>query len=476
MLDLVIRGGDVVTAHGVGPWGVAIKGEKIVAVALPGAITQEAARVIDASGKVVVPGGIEPHVHIDDPIITQPDLDLWTVGTEEDTKGMAFGGVTTHLDFCFVFPGTTVAEAIETRNRRWAGKSYVDYSFHVALGGPLPLDTFDQIPEAVQSGYPSFKVFTAELLPPHPKRAVWHLDFGRIGLAMEKIAASGGIMTVHGEDNDLVQFNYERFKAEGRTEGWNLHLVHSNLSEHLSFRRTTALAKANDAALYFVHVTAREGVAAIEEARAEGQAVYGEVLTHFACHSAEDYKEPRGYCYHTYPSLKFPEDQEAQWSGLLSGTLSTTATDEHPTTLDVKLMGQTIEDVTGGAVGAEARMGICYSEGVVKRGMSLERYVDVTSTNAARILGFYPRKGAIAPGSDADIVFIDPSIHKTLTRDDFHVADYSPWEGWEVHGWPVTTIMRGNVIVEEGRLHGRPGDGQAIPRKIAPEVSQRPVC
>ena len=121
-------------------------------------------------------------------------------------------------------------------------------------------------------------------------------------------------------------------------------------------------------------------------------------------------------------------------------------------------------------------MGIFYTEGVVKRGMSLQRFVEITSTNAAKILGFYPRKGVIAPGSDADIVFMDPSIHKRLTKDDFHVADYSPWEGWDVHGWPVTTILRGEAIVENRRLLGKLGDGQLVRRKIDPQVLQRPVC
>jgi dihydropyrimidinase len=155
--------------------------------------------------------------------------------------------------------------------------------------------------------------------------------------------------------------------------------------------------------------------------------------------------------------------------------VSTTATDEYPTSLEVKLRGTRIDDVTGGNLGAEARMGIIFTEGVVRRGMSLQRYADVTSANAARILGLYPRKGVIAPGSDADLVLIDPSIDKTLSREDFHVSDYSPWEGWHVRGWPVTTVLRGKVIVENGRMTGKLGDGQLIPRKIDPMILRRPA-
>src|SRR5882762_2088901 len=416
MLDLVIRGGDVVTPQGVGRWDVAIEGERIVALGLP-EHGREAGRVIDASGKIVVPGGIEPHTHLAHAISMQPEENLSTLGPEEDTRGMVFGGTTTHVDFCFVRPGTDVQQVIETRAARWKGNSYTDYSFHVTLQGQLGLKVFDQLPEAVQAGFPSFKVFTVDVLPPHPKRHPYRLDYGRIQLA-----------------------------------------AHTG------------------AGVYFVHTSAREGVDAVAEARAEVYPIYAETLHHYACFNAEDYKSPRGFCYHTYPSLKYPEDQAALWNGLVTDGISTTATDEFPTSLELKLRGQDLENVTGGNLGAEARMGIVYSEGVVKRKMSLERFADVTSTNAAKILGLYPRKGVIAPGSDADIAIIDPAIKKTLTRDDFHVSDYSPWEGWAIQGWPVTTILRGRVVVENRRLVGDRRDGQLVARKISPEVLRRPAC
>jgi dihydropyrimidinase len=259
-------------------------------------------------------------------------------------------------------------------------------------------------------------------------------------------------------------------------EGINLHLVHNKLSELLAFRRTVALARHTNCAIYFVHTSAREGVETIREARAAGLPVYGETLHQYACFNAEYYRTPRGFCSHTYPSLKFPEDQQALWDGLVRDGLSTLATDEYPTSLALKLRGKTIEDVTGGNLGAEARLGIAYTEGVVKRGMSLNRFAEITSTNAARIFGLYPRKGAIAPGSDADLVFIDPTVRKTLTKDDFHVSDYSPWEGWEVQGWPVTTVLRGTVLVEDGRLVADRRGGQLLPRKIDGTVLSRPVC
>jgi dihydropyrimidinase len=475
MLNLVIRGGHVVTARGVGPWEVGIQGEQIVSVSPPGT-PLEAGRTIDASGKIVVPGGIEPHTHLAHYISMHPEQDFYTLGPEEDTRGLAFGGTTTHLDFCFIRAGVDLQHALEERVARWNGKSYVDYSFHVTLLGALPLDVFEQIPEAVQQGFPSFKVFTADLLPPHPRRESRRLDFGRMQFAMEKLGTHGGILAVHAEDHDVVQFMYEKFRRERRLEGWNVHLIHNKLSELLSFRRTIEVARATGGAVYFVHTSAREGVEAVAEARASGLPVYAETLHHYACFSAEQYKEPRGFCYHTYPSLKYPEDQRALWSGLVGDEVSTTATDEFPTSLELKLRGKTVEDITGGNLGAEARMGIVFTEGVVKRGMSLSRYADVTSTNAAKIFGLFPKKGVIAVGSDADLAIIDPGIKKRLSREDFHVSDYSPWEGWEVTGWPVKTVLRGRVIVENGRLHGGLGDGQLVRRKIDGAVLGRPVC
>ena len=472
MLDLVIKGGQVVTPQGAGLWDIGVQGEQIVAVALPGTLGA-AGRTIDATGKVVVPGGIEPHTHLAHFISMHPDEDHHTLGPEDDTRGMVFGGTTTHVDFCFVRPGLSVQQAIEQRVARWKGNSYADYSFHVALQGQLPIPVFDQLQDAIAEGFPSFKVFTVNVLPPHPKRHPYRLDYGRIQLAMDKVAKHGGIMVVHAEDDDLVQFNYEKFREEKRTEGWLLPEVHTKLSEKLAFRRTIMLAEATGAGVYFVHTSAREGVEAVVEARAKGLPIYAETLHHYACFTAEDYKTPRGFCYHTYPSLKFPDDQKALWDGLVDDGVSTTATDEYPTSLELKLRGQDLENVTGGNLGAEARMGIVWTEGVMRRRMSLERFVAVTSSNAAKILGFYPKKGAIAPGSDADIVLIDPSVRKALTKADFHVSDYSPWEGWRIDGWPVTTILRGKVVVADGKLYGDLRDGRLVSRKIDPAVLRR---
>ena len=269
---------------------------------------------------------------------------------------------------------------------------------------------------------------------------------------------------------------YQKLTEEERTEWYNIHEVHNNMSEDLSFRRVIRAAQWTGASVYFVHISAKEGVNAVREARGRGLPVYGETLHNYVSLTAEYYKRPDGMKYHTSPSLKFEEDRQALWDGLLRGGINSMATDEYCTDYAMKVSGRTIHDIKGGHSGAETRMGITYSEGVVKRGMPLPRFADVTSTNAARVMGYYPRKGAIAPGSDANIVLIDPSLHKTLSLEDLHSGDYSVWEGWEVTGWPVTTILRGKVVVEDGQFFGTLGDGQFIPRKIDPSILSRPAC
>jgi dihydropyrimidinase len=474
MLDLIVNGGQVVLPERTANLDIGVKGEKIVAITNPGMLSYEGARVLDARGKIVVPGGIEPHAHVSHPINNLPERNLTTAPPEEDTLAAVFGGVTTIVDFCYQEPTVGLMQAVESKDKIWRGKSYIDYSFHVILKGQLPKTIIDEIPEAIQEGFSSYKLFTTHVRPvglPSLK-----LDTGYFLPVFQQIYKGGGIAAIHAEDDDLIQHMYKRLEEEGKIEGWRHSEVHSGLSEDLAFRRVVRLAEQTGAAVYFLHVSAKEGVQVVEEARGKGLPVYAETLHNYACFTEEDYKMPGGFLIHTYPSLKSTEDREALWRGLIEGSISTTATDEYATPRDIKDAGQTILDMTGGHSGVETRMGIIYTEGVVKRGISLQRYVDLTSANAARILGFYPSKGSITPGSDADITIIDPNFCKKLTLDDLHSSDYSIWEGWEVQGWPVTTIVRGEVVVDNRELTGSLGHGKLLRRKISSEVLQRPVC
>ncbi len=474
MLDLIIRGGQVVTPWGVSDWDVAIQGERIVAVAAPGTLTDDVGRVIDATGKVVAPGGIEPHAHISAPIMGHGNLT--TAPPEQVSRAALYGGTTTLMDFAIQYPGIDINQAIQERTSVWQGNSYADYAHHLMLLGEIPANIIGQLHEAVEDGFASAKIFTTNIRPPGTTGEPRMVRMGHLHDLMVEIQRTGAMLLVHSEDDDMVQHMYQKLAGEERTEWWNMHLVHSNESEDVSFRRVTRVAEWTGAPVYFVHVSAKQGIEAIQEARAKGMPVYGEALHNYCCFTSDNYREENGMKYHTYPSLKSEEDRLSMWDGLVRGGLNTMATDEYCTSWDVKIAGKTISDVTGGHNGAETRVGISYSEGVSKRGMSLQRFVDITSANAAKIMGLYPRKGVIAPGSDADIVLIDPTIKRKLTMDDFHISDYSIWNDYDIEGWPVATILRGAVVVENGEFRATLGGGRFQRRKVEPEFANRPAC
>lgn len=469
MLDLAILNGTVVLPSGVGPWDIGVLGERIAAIALPGQLG-EASRAVDARGKIVIPGGVEPHAHVGTPLSTAPRYEV--SGPPDVSRAALFGGTTTIVDFAYQPEGGDLRQAVDERHARWAGQSYADYSYHVTPFEGVSPETISQIEGLIREGFPSVKIFTTAVRPGGRTK----IDFGRLAEIMRLVAANGGIMVVHSEDDDMVQLNYALAPARGQWDWPSMPRIHTNLSEDVSFRRVIRLAEQCRAGLYLVHVSAREGVDAVGEARRRGQPVYGETLHNYASFTEQNYHEPDGMKYHTYPSLKSEADRERLWDGLLNGDLSTIATDHISTPYSLKIMGRTVADVTGGHNGIETRVGIMYSEGVVKRGMSLQRFVELTATNPARLLGFYPRKGVLAPGSDADIVLLDPTINRPLRMDDLHLVDYSIWEGWPIAGWPTTTILRGKPVVDNGALLGQPGDGQLVSRAIQPAVLAGPVC
>ena len=473
MLDLIVRGDRVVTPDRVAELDIAVQGGRIVAVAEPGNLQLEAVRVLDATGKIVVPGGIEPHAHVAYQFVTSSGS-ITTANATDVSRAAVFGGTTTILDFAVVRPDSDIFASVKEKDEIWSGKSYADFSYHCMLVGDIPARIMAQVKEAIQEGLPSVKLFTTNVRPPTGRPH--GTTMGHVAVVMGELARHGGIAVIHAEDEEVVQHSYKRAKEEGWMEWWHMHEIHSNLSEELSFRRTIRTAEWTGAGLYFVHTSAKEGVNAIADARGRGLPVYGETLHNYLCFNADSYREEHGMKYHTYPSLKSEEDRLRLWDGILRGDLQTVATDEFTTDWQTKIEYKTVADVTGGHLGVETRMGITYTEGVVNRGMSLHRFVDVTSANAAKVMGFYPRKGAIAPGSDADICIIDPSVRRRLTMADLHISDYSIWEGWEIAGWPVTTVLRGKVMVEGGELLGSPSDGQRPARKVDPEVLRRPVC
>ncbi len=473
MLDIIIKGGDVVTPEGVVKADVGIKGERIALVAAPGMVSsQSAVRVIDASGKIVMPGGVDPHVHMAHPFAVPGGGELFTRGPDHVGMAALYGGTTTLIDFAYIPSDGSVEAGIQSRDRQFSGIASCDYAYHLMLHSEPAHTLMGELAEAIEAGYPTVKIFMTNIWPQRQGRMV---DLGDMWEVFKVLAHTGGLGVIHAEDNDLVMHMYAKLIREGRTGFENLSEVHSQLSEDISFRRVIRLAESvPGCALYMMHVSAATGVAAIREARAKGLPIYGESLHQYMLYTDEDYKRPNGQIYHTYPSLKSKADQRELWSGTRDGAINCVATDDLCCTLKEKTMGNRIDDTTGGNSGVEPRLAVMYTEMVVKRGYSLREYVDLVSTNAAKIMGLYPRKGAIASGSDADVTILDPARRGQIRAGDLHQTDYTPWEGHDLFAWPVLTMLRGQVKVENGKYIGKPGDGQYLKRKIPRALIERP--
>jgi dihydropyrimidinase len=475
MFDLIISGGTAVMPASTEAADIGVSGGRIAAIGAPGSLaTAGAARTVDASGQIVIPGGIDPHIHCGMPIVGGPSNEqIFAAPPEQVSKAALYGGTTTMLDFALCPPEAPLRESIEARQREFAGACYTDFGFHLMLRGTQTPALLDALPEAVQAGHATVKIFTTDIRPLNAGRMV---KFGDIWEVLKIMAKAGGLATIHAEDNDIVMHMYEKLIREDRTGFENMAEVHNTLSEDLSFNRVIRLAEnIEGAALYMVHVSAATGVAAIAASRARGYPIYGETLHQYMLYTAEDYKRPGGQMFHTYPSLKFAEDQKALWAATAHGAIQTIATDEVCCPLKVKLQGSRIDDTTGGNSGVEPRLSLMYTHLVTKRGYSLNDFVGLVSSNAAKIMGMYPKKGALAVGSDADIVLLDPKKARVLRKEQLHETDYTPWEGHEVSAWPSMTILRGKIMVDDGNFLAAPSDGQFLPRQIPDAIRTRPA-
>jgi dihydropyrimidinase len=478
VIDTVVAGGLVVTPERTAVLDVGVAGEKIAYVAEPGAVDPGDARVLDAAGKIVVPGGVEAHAHIFEPMYRgwSQGQEVWLQTPEGATRAAVFGGTTTVLSFAFMAVHVVEQEfdcnlAVQHRREVFDGRSYADYAFHPVLTGTPSEQTIGTVGEAIEDGTATMKLFTTDLTT---GQAGVRIDNGSALAVMRECAEHGALVMVHAEDDELIKHMEAKLSREGRDGLENAHLVHTTVGEELAVRSVARLAEEAGAGLYVVHVTGKEPLDAVAGFRARGLPVYGETLHNLLCFSTEAYGKPDGAKYHIGMSLKPPGHQEPLWAGLADGRLSVLATDEYSTSLAVKLAGTNLQTTPGGHVGIETRGIIGFSEGVGRGRLTLERFVEVLSTNPARLMGLYPRKGVIAPGSDADLALWDPEVERTIALEHLHhELDYSPWEGWEVRGWPVTTILRGKVVVENGALVGDPSDGRWLPRKVDPELLAR---
>ncbi|HET8784994.1 MAG TPA: amidohydrolase family protein [Candidatus Limnocylindrales bacterium] len=459
VLDLVIEGGTVVTGGNAVRADVGVADGRVALIAEPGALPGDAARRIDATGRFVVPGGIDAHVHFNIKVTEAMSAQSATDGS----RAAAYGGTTTFIDFAFQGGDESPVEAIRSKIDELNGqRPHVDYALHLMLTGDLSFAAMDEIPEAVSGGVSSFKMFTTfaagsasgDLLS----------DDGRIWGVMERTARAGGLVQVHCEDDCIIDYHVRGLYRDGEAGAPNIHRARPPLAEEAAIRRMILLSERSGCPLYVVHVSSTLGTEAIRQAKTRRLPVTGEVLHNYLAFTSDNYALTDGLIYHNYPPLKSKADQATLWAAIADGGLDTVASDDFTIPKAAKLSGPMVDNAPGGHNGVETRMNVLFSEGVARGRLTIERYVELSAENPARLFGIYPRKGAIAVGSDADIIVIDPAVRETIRLDQLHSdCDYSVWEGWELEGKVTTTILRGEVLVQDGEWVGEDGRGQYVP-------------
>ena len=466
--DLAIRGGTVATASDTFKADIGIRGGRIAAVAetIEGATDE-----IDASGLLVLPGGIDSHVHFAQP--SGPDI-LMADDFESGTRSAAFGGNTTVLPFCLQLKGQSLREAVKTYHAEAEGRCYVDISFHLIIADPTEQVLGQELPALIEDGYTSFKVFmTYEGLALSDREMLEVMAVAR---------ETGALVMVHAENYDAIRFLTDRLERFGKTAPHHHASSRPIVVEREATHRAISLAELVDVPLMIVHVSNREAMEEIRRAQMKGLRVYGETCPQYLVLTKRDLEglNMEGAKYVCSPPPRDEESQKACWEGLQQGVFSVFSSDHCPFRYDdpqgkLTPKGRTsFRWVPNGIPGVATRLPILFSEGVVKGRIDLNRFVALTSTNHARAYGLYPRKGTIAVGADADIVLWDRDRRVIITHERLQDgSDYTPYEGREVTGWPVLTMVRGRVIVRDGELVGPKGHGSYLPRERSPLAQVR---
>src|SRR4051812_22885959 len=462
-LDLVIRGGRVATASDTFLCDVGIRGGKVVAL---GEDLGPAADVIDASGKLVLPGGIDSHVHLAQP--SGPSI-VMADDFESGTRSAALGGNTTVLPFCLQEKGQSLRQAITAYHAKADGNCYVDVAFHLIISDPTEQVLGQELPALVADGYTSFKVFMT-----YEGLALSDLEMLQV---MAVARETGALVMIHAENYDAIRFLTDRLERAGKTAP-HYHAASRPIPvEREATHRAISLAEIVDVPIMIVHVSNREAMEEIRRAQQRGLKIYGETCPQYLVLTANDLEglNMEGAKYVCSPPPRDAAGQEACWEGLQQHVFSLFSSDHCPFRYDDpqgKLVpkGRTsFRWVPNGIPGVAARLPILFSEGVVKGRIDLNRFVALTSTNHAKTYGLYPRKGTIAVGADADIVIWDPSRQVTISQTLLHHgSDYTPYEGIKVKGWPVSTMVRGKFVVRDGALVGKPGGGEYVSREKSP--------
>lgn len=454
-MDLLIKGGTVVTAKESFIADVAVKDGKIVEIGKD--LPVEAEKVVDAKGKLVIPGALDVHTHMAMPFGGTVSADSYLSGT----RAAACGGVTTIFDYPVQHKGQTILGLCGEKNDVLAKEACVDYAFHCCItdlnGGTI----LDEMEEAVKKGITSFKCFLVY------KKENMMVDDATLARLLLRAKELGAMINVHAENPDLIDLYTEKFLKEGKTSAWYHYLSRPEFVEAEADKRAVHWASHLETPIYIVHMADKEGLEACIKAKEEGHKVYVETCPQYLEFTCDVYKREDGRNFICSPPMKGKESQDALWKALKAGYIDTVATDHCPFQSYEKDWGKDdFSKVPNGCAGVENLYP--YMLDAANSGkLSFERVVEVCATNPAKIFGC-ENKGSIAIGKDADIVIYDKDKDFTISVSNMHSDyDHTIWEGKELHGYPVQTYLRGKLVYDNGEYVGNPGDGKYIKRKAA---------
>ncbi|MHB8618258.1 MAG: dihydropyrimidinase [Chloroflexota bacterium] len=455
-MSTVISGGTVYTATDTFAADVLVEHGTVTAIGRG----LQAEQRIDASGKYVIPGGIDVHTHFDMPFGGTTAADDFQTGT----LAAAFGGTTTCVDFAITYRGQSVEEGLRAWHQKAAGKAAIDYGLHMILTEMNDQVQADMDRLIRDEGVTSFKLFMAY-------KNVFMMDDESIFRALKRTAENGGLIQMHAENGGVIDTLVQRSLAEGKTAPKFHGLTRPTRAEGEATHRAIALAEMAGAPIYIVHLSCADALNAVREARDAGLPAYAETCPQYLFLSDANTAEPgfEGAKYVCSPPLREAWNQDELWKGLAKDDLQVISTDHCPFCFkEQKEMGlNDFSKIPNGMPGVETRMSLIYDGGVRTGKISMNRYVQLTATAPAKVFGLYPRKGTIAIGSDADIVVFDPNGASTLSARTHHMrVDYNPYEGRQVTGIASTVLSRGKVVIDNGRYVGQPGDGQFVKRGL----------
>ncbi|WP_317411281.1 dihydropyrimidinase [Clostridium baratii] len=451
--DTIIRNGTIVTATDIFKGDIGIKDGKINKIGME--LEEEGEKIIDAKGKYIFPGGIDPHTHLDMPFGGTFSSDNFETGT----IAAACGGTTTIVDFAVQPKDKDLKETAEIWREKSDGKAVIDYGIHMNITH-IDDEILNEIPFMIKEGYPSFKVFMTY--------KGMRVDDGTLFKTLKKVSENGGLTCVHAENFHIIECNVEILLKEGKTAPKYHAISRGSLVEGEAVGRAINIAKMAEAPLYIVHNTCKEAVFEIARAREEEYPIMGETCTQYLLLSEDEYYKEgfEGAKCVMSPPLRSKDNFKYLWKAIRNNTLQVVATDHCPFFMKQKELGKdSFDKIPNGAPGIELRMALLYTYGVLKNEININKFVEVTSTNAAKIYGMYPKKGTIAVGSDADLVIFDPDKEIEVTVDILHEnVDYTPYEGFKLKGFPEVTLSRGEIIAKNGKFVGEIGRGEFIKR------------